>query len=114
MKQLAIAVAVVALMLAGAAPGFAGPSKKPAEVQGLGCVEAGIEVRCLMLKDLKTGKLYNLIIKGLQPDIGEGIEFVGVLHDGPNTCMQGIAVDVATWARKDSLRCKPCPAPREK
>ncbi len=83
------------------------PPQKPKEVRGQGCIEPGIEARCLLLKDLKTAKIYNLIIKGLQPALGQGIEFVALPHGGPTPCMQGIALDVIAWERKDQLACKP-------
>jgi len=110
MKRIALAVA--ALVLAAALPAGAGPLPKSNQVQGEGCVEPGVQMHCLILKDVKTGKLYNLLIKGAQPAIGEGIEFTGLPHHGPTVCMQGLPVDVLTWARKPSLKCKQGPAPK--
>lgn len=109
MKYLVIA-ALTMLLVESAAAAIAEPPQKPAQVHGQGCVEPGIEARCLVVRDLKSGKRYDLLIKGLPPAIGEGIEFVGVPHEGPNICMQGIALDVIGWARRDSLRCKQGPA----
>lgn len=70
-----------------------------------GCVEQGVEAGCLVVKDLKEGKLYNILVKGRRPGVGGGIEFTGVPHDGPTSCMQGIALDVSKWAPKLSLKC---------
>jgi hypothetical protein len=76
-------------------------------------VEAGVEVGCLMVKDVNSGSLYNVMIKGLRPQVGDGIDFVGVPHDGPTYCMQGIALEVINWARKQSLPCAQGEAPRK-
>jgi hypothetical protein len=89
---------------------FAAPSNtvrahQPKTLHGQGCVEAGVENRCLIVKDLTTGTLYNVLTKEPRPDIGEGIDFTGTLHDGPSTCMQGISVDVTSWMRKSSIKC---------
>ncbi len=89
------------------------PTQKQKEVHGQGCVEPGIETRCLLLKDIKTARVYNLIIKGLQPALGQGIEFVAIPHNGPTTCMQGIPLEVIAWQRTDQLNCRPV-APRKK
>ena len=70
-----------------------------------GCVEPGVEAGCLVVKDMKDGKLYSILVKGLRPEIGEGIEFTGARHEGPTSCMQGIAVDVIKWTQKKSLKC---------
>ncbi len=82
-------------------------------VRGKGCVEAGVEMRCLVVKDIKSSKLYNLMVREPQPKIGDGIEFTGVPFDGVTYCMQGIAVKVTDWARKDSLKCSHGEAPKQ-
>jgi hypothetical protein len=105
-------LAAMALM-AAAATAAAGQPPEPKSVHGQGCVEAGVEVRCLVVKDIESGKLYNLLVKDPQPAIGEGIEFTGVLYDGVTYCMQGIPVQVTKWAHKDSLKCVPGQAPRQ-
>lgn len=104
MKRIAMALAT--LMLAAAVtPTVAGPPQKPKEIHGMGCVEAGVEARCLVLKDIKSGMIFNLLIKEPRPAIGEGIEFTGVRHEGPTVCMQGTAIAVTGWIRKNSLKC---------
>ena len=109
MKLAAFVLAV--LWMAWPAPPVAAALQKPAvQMRGLGCVEAGIDANCLIVKDLKSGNLYNLFVKGIRPAVGDGIEFVGVPHQGPSMCMQGVAVDVIGWSRKDSIRCKPAHA----
>jgi len=75
------------------------------QVRAEGCVEQGVEAGCLVVKDINGGKLYNILVKGLRPGVGEGIEFTGAPHDGPTSCMQGVALDVIKWTPKPSLKC---------
>jgi hypothetical protein len=96
-------IAVAALLLAGVAAGQK-KSKSKAEPAGKtitasGCVEAGVEAGCLVLKDSKTGTLYNLFFKSNPPEINTAIRFTGTQHDGPTTCMQGTPVDVKTFTK---------------
>lgn len=81
--------------------------KKPDanKVEATGCVEAGVEAGCLMLRDLKSGKLYNLIVKVPHPRVGEGIEFTGTLFRGMTACMQGTPVEVEKWEPRATLKC---------
>ena len=97
---------VALILVLGACPALAAPQPKPVPVRGQGCVAAGIEARCLIVRDLSSGKLYNLTFRGMPPTIGEGIEFEGLPHQGPTACMQGVGLDVLSWSPKDSLRCK--------
>jgi hypothetical protein len=88
---------LAALLFAGMAAGQAKKDKSaPAAktITGSGCVEAGVEAGCLVLKDTKTGTLYNLFFQGTAPDINTAIRFTGTLHEGPTTCQQGTPVDV--------------------
>jgi hypothetical protein len=84
---------------------IASPSQRPQQVHGEGCVQPGAEARCIVVTDLKSGNLFALLIKGMPPEIGSGIEFTGFPHRGVTTCIQGTAVDVQTWSQKDSLKC---------
>lgn len=110
MKHPVLTLALLLLSWAQAPGPTSPPPKKQVQLHGQGCVEAGVEANCLVLKDLKSGSLFNLLIKGIHPAAGDGIEFVGTLHQGPSTCMQGIAVDVINWSPKESIRCKPAHA----
>ncbi len=101
---LVMAVMFTAGMLATAEETQASDVK---QVRAEGCIEQGVEAGCLVVKDMKSGKLYNILVKGLRPGVGEGIEFTGAPHDGPTACMQGVAVDVINWAPKHSLKCSP-------
>jgi hypothetical protein len=87
-------------MAAGAAP-----PPETNQIHAKGCVQAATEGRCIVLKDVESGKLYNLLIKGAGPDIGTGIEFTGTPYSGATSCMQGAPVQVANWTRKDYLKC---------
>jgi hypothetical protein len=111
MKRVSLAVAAMMLAVTAGASS-AGPAPEPKQVRAEGCVEAGVEMRCLVLKDVKSGKLYNLLVKEPRPNIGDGIEFTGVPFDGVTYCMQGIAVKVTDWKRKDSLKCSQTEAPK--
>lgn len=83
-------------------------AKKPEkQIHGEGCVVAGIQPHCIVLRDQKSGHLYDLQFKGDRPPAGLGIEFTGVPHQGATACMQGTPVDVSNWARKASLKCVP-------
>jgi hypothetical protein len=97
---------VFVVLIATSLSAIAAPPQKPQQIRGEGCVEPGAEARCLVVTDLKSGNLYSLFFKGMQPEIGSGIAFTGYPHRSVTTCMQGTAIDVQTWAPKDSLKCK--------
>lgn len=102
--------AIFALFLLASASGTiaaAGPTQEVKPIHGQGCVEAGVEARCLVVKDLKSGVLYNLLIKGAQPAPGTGVEFTGVPFEGMTVCMQGTPVTVTAWKRLDTMQCTP-------
>ena len=91
---------LAALLCAGLAAGQAKKDKSaPAgkTITGSGCVEAGVEAGCLVLKDTKSGTLYNLFFQGTAPSINTAIRFTGTLHEGPTTCQQGTPVDVKSF-----------------
>jgi hypothetical protein len=82
-----------------------GPPAPAPTVSGLGCVEAGVEASCLVLRDTKTNKLYNLYFSmPRKPQPGMGIRFRGTRKDGPTICMQGEPIDVGNWSRAE-LAC---------
>ena len=62
-----LAVAVIAGTLASPAIAYGGPPEKPPQIRGEGCVEPGVEARCLVVKDVRSGVLFNLFVKGVQP-----------------------------------------------
>jgi hypothetical protein len=112
MKRVLLALAAAVLTGAAVTSG-AGPAPNSKKVRALGCVEPGVEARCLIVKDVKSGKLYNVFIKEPRPAIGDGIEFSAVPYDGATYCMQGIAVQVIGWKRKDGLKCSQGEKPRQ-
>jgi hypothetical protein len=106
MRRIAFFLTAVA-MAASAATAAAGRAPESKPVTGQGCVEAGVEAKCLVVKDLKSGVLFDLLIKGTQPAVGTGIEFTGVPYDGMTVCMQGAPLTVTKWVPIDSLKCVP-------
>lgn len=86
-------------------------SQKHSQIRGEGCVEPGVETRCLAVKDVRSGAMFELFFKGIQPAIGTGIVFSGEPHHGVTTCNQGIVIDVLSWARRD-LKCTQGTAPK--
>jgi hypothetical protein len=96
------------------APTASGPTPYNSSADGEvmkdnGCVRAGVEAGCLILKTFDDKKIYNLFFpNGKAPEIGVAISFEGVKHDGPTHCMQGTAVDVTKWTRI-KRRCPPEP-----
>jgi opacity protein-like surface antigen len=102
MKKFAFAAAL--LVLATAAATAASPSDAK-QVKGQGCVQAGVEAGCLVVKDAQSGKLYSLLIKGAKPAIGAAIDFAGTPVSGTTACMQGTPVQLSTWSNNESLQC---------
>jgi hypothetical protein len=111
MKRAIFAVAATVLVAATVSAG-AGPTPDSNLVRAEGCVQLGVESQCLVVKDAKSGKLYNVFIKEPRPAVGIGIEFTAVPFEGMTYCMQGIPVQVTSWKRKDSLKCTQGEAPR--
>ena len=102
MKKFAFAAALLALASAAAT---AAPPSDAKPVKGRGCVQAGVEAGCLVVKDTLSGRLYTLLIKGAKPTIGAGIDFAGTPFSGPTTCMQGTPLQLSTWSNNESLQC---------
>ncbi len=104
MRGFALAgLALAATLLAAAAASAQTPNSK--QVQGSGCVQPHSTPACLVVKDMQTGKLYNLQITGAKPSVGIGINFTGVPASGAATCAKGDPVQVTNWTREDSLKC---------
>jgi hypothetical protein len=103
-KALFFAVASLALAASPLAAGAAA-AQDAQQVKGQGCVQAGVEAGCLVVKDPLSGRVYSLQIKGTKPPFGAGIDFVGASSSGANTCTQGTPVQVSTWSRNETLQC---------
>jgi hypothetical protein len=108
MNRFRVAAAVFALA-AFASAQSPSPKTAPVPVHGQGCVANGVEAGCLVVRDSGSGTLYNLLISGARPQVGEGIEFTGIPHEGPTMCMQGVPVKVTQWSRKESIKCPGTP-----
>ena len=106
MKEFAFRIAILALAASAATLADAAPPPDSKPVHAQGCVAAGVETSCLVVKDTVTGKLYNLILKGAKPPIGAGIEFTGQPFSGTTTCQQGAPVQVSNWQRKPAINCR--------
>ncbi|HEY1579809.1 MAG TPA: hypothetical protein VGF82_22310 [Terracidiphilus sp.] len=105
-------MATAAIIIVFNCSSFAAPPKLQ-QIHGEGCVEPGADARCLVVKDVRSGAQFDLFVKGVQPAIGSGIEFLGVPHHGVTICTQGIPVDVERWVHRD-LKCTQATAPRPK
>jgi hypothetical protein len=103
-KALLFVVASFALAAIPIAVAAAPPSNAN-QVKGTGCVQAGVEAGCLVVRDAASGNLYSLLIKGAKPAVGIGIDFAGAPFTGSTTCMQGTPVQISTWSHNESLQC---------
>ena len=67
-------------------------------ISGAGCVRAGVEPKCLVLKDTKTGQNLSLHFEegAKTPNVGEAISFQGTTASA-DTCQQGTPVKVSTF-----------------
>ena len=84
----------------------AGAADAPQQVTVRGCVEAGVEPSCLVLKG--GGQTYNVTAAEPKPAVGTYGTVVGTVSDGMSTCQQGIILAAAIWAVEQG---KACPAP---
>jgi len=100
------------LLALGRGASAGAPPAKDKTIHKSGKVEAGVEGGCLVLRDTKDHKLYNIFItRGDVPKPGDEISFSGTQHDGPTTCMEGIAVDVGSWKLLKAAAPEPKPIP---
>lgn len=112
MKKLVVAVSTLCLTAALAAQRPA-PTAPPRDdtprdtiVTASGCVENGVEAKCFILRDRKTGDLYNLYFEGKPPKAYTGINFQGKPWNGMTYCMQGKPIAVQKWTPND-MACAP-------
>jgi hypothetical protein len=85
----------------------------PKHVSSAGCTKPGVDAGCIVLEGFKDKKLYNLFFKGRKPDFDTAISFQGVEHQGPTTCMQGLAVNVTKWTPL-KMKCPKDASPSKK
>ena len=74
----------------------AAPKTDDATIKSSGCVRAGVEGGCLILKGFKDKKTYSLHFPDKKPDLDTAISFEGT-GGGIDTCMQGTVVNVTKW-----------------
>lgn len=80
-------------------------SSPDSEVKGAGCLRAGVEHGCFILKDSKSGKEFNLHFKdGDVPPVDTFISFTGT-RGGISTCQQGEVVQVTKWKKHNDKVC---------
>jgi hypothetical protein len=84
--------------------------KPTGPITATGCVAPGVESKCLILTDAKSGKTYSLFFTGTAPAVGTAITFSGVRNTGVSTCMQANPVTVKTC----TIVQVSCPAPTPK
>jgi hypothetical protein len=86
---------IAVLALAAGSPAFA---DQPIRVEG--CVEAGVESGCLVLR-AADGKVYNVTAARPAPAVGAFGEIAGTIkRDAMSICMQGLIVSPAAWTAK--------------
>jgi adenine deaminase len=97
MRTLAITLLLAALPALAQTPACTTTPAKPAgSVTATGCVAPGVEAKCLVLRDAKTGKTYSLFFNGSAPAAGTAITFTGEPFHGVSACMQSNPVTVKT------------------
>ena len=104
MKTFFFAVASLALAASSIVAGAAQPSSEK-HIKAQGCVKPGAENDCVVVEDAASGKLYSLVIAGLKPSVGAGIDFSGTLFSGASACTQGTPVRVSNWTNNEALQC---------
>jgi hypothetical protein len=72
------------------------PKKDDTTIKSAGCVRAGVEAGCLVLKGFKDKKNYSLHFPDKKPDADTAIAFEGT-DGGVDTCNQGTVVKVTKW-----------------
>ena len=101
MKFRSLCMVAACMAISAIALGQTSSETKPEKIQASGCVQAGVEGGCTVLKDAKSDKLYNLFFASdKKPAPDTAISFAGTAHNGMTTCMQGTAVDVKKWKLK--------------
>lgn len=85
----------------------------PAQVAGqgvsvFGCVRQGVEIGCLIIKDRKTGKAYQINAASPKPDPARNlaVKLKGQITQGVDFCQQGPILTAIAW-NYTKLRCVP-------
>jgi hypothetical protein len=82
--------------------GLAGVQAAPAvgqTVNVLGCVSRGVEFGCLIIKDRRTGKTYQINAANPPPDPAKNlvVSLKGQIFEGVDFCQQGPILKEITW-----------------
>ena len=84
-------------------PPFVTPSLADEPIKVTGCVAAGVEAGCLVLRTT-TGKTYDVTAAKPAPTPGAYGDVDGTLKTGGvTTCQQGSAISPATWTEKSKV-----------
>jgi hypothetical protein len=77
-------------------------------VRVLGCVRQGVEMGCLIIKDRKTGKTYQINAASPKPDPGQNLAVMltGKVAPGADFCQQGLILTAIAW-NYTKMRCPP-------
>jgi hypothetical protein len=79
------------------ASGFVTPSLADEPIKVTGCVAAGVEAKCLVLRTT-AGKTYDITAAKPAPAPGTYGDVEGTLKtEGVTICQQGPAINPATW-----------------
>jgi hypothetical protein len=90
----------VAALLASA---FVTPSLADEPIKVTGCVAAGVEAKCLVLRTV-TSKTYDITAAKPAPTPGSYGDVEGTLKtEGVTSCQQGPAINPATWTEKGKV-----------
>jgi hypothetical protein len=82
---------------------FVTPSLADEPIKVTGCVAAGVEAKCLVLRTI-TGKTYDITAAKPAPTPGTYGDVDGTLKTGGvTTCQQGPAINPATWTEKGKV-----------
>jgi hypothetical protein len=91
------------LALGFVAPVFVTSSLADEPIKVMGCVAAGVEAKCLVLRTI-TGKTYDITAAKPAPTPGSYGDVEGTLKtDGVTTCQQGPAINPATWTETSKV-----------
>ena len=91
------------LSLALVAPALVTPSLADEPIKVTGCVSAGVEAGCLVLRTT-AGKTYDVTAAKPAPTPGAYGDVDGTLKTGGvTTCQQGPAISPATWTEKSKV-----------
>lgn len=104
---LAVSLLFSASGIAIAQQGTESATAKPAVIKGSGCVSKAVETSCLVLKDAKSGELYNLLFADHAPAPDTAIRFRATERQGMTTCMQGKSINVTGWKLAKDMKCPP-------